>query len=46
MLHYLLHASEVPWQDQLLYAGIFIAAIALVFFSPVVAQTGGAPPEG
>ncbi|BEU95406.1 hypothetical protein ACDW_11110 [Acidovorax sp. DW039] len=31
MLHYLLHASEVPWQDQLLYAGIFVAAIALVF---------------
>ncbi len=31
MLHYLLHASEVPWQDQVLYASIFIAAIALVF---------------
>lgn len=33
MLHYVLHASEVPWQDQLLYAGIFIAAIALVFLA-------------
>jgi Flp pilus assembly protein TadB len=31
MLHYLLHASEVPWQDQLLYAGLIVAAIALIF---------------
>ena len=31
MLHYLLHASTVPWQDQLLYAGVILLAIALVF---------------
>ena len=31
MLHYLLHASTVPWQDQLLYAGLILLAIALVF---------------
>lgn len=31
MLHYLFHASTVPWQDQLLYAGLILAAIALVF---------------
>ena len=31
MLHYLLHASTVPWQDQLLYAGVILLATALVF---------------
>ena len=31
MLHYLLHASSVPWQDQLLYAGLLVAAIAAIF---------------
>ena len=31
MLHYLLHASTVPWQDQLLYAGLILLAIAVVF---------------
>lgn len=31
MLHYLLHTSTVPWQDQLLYAGLILLAIALVF---------------
>ena len=31
MLHYLFHASTVPWQDQLLYAGLIVAIIALVF---------------
>ena len=32
MLHYVLHAGSVPWQDQLLYAGLIIAFIAAVFF--------------
>ena len=31
MLHYVFHASTVPWQDQLLYAGIILVTIALVF---------------
>lgn len=31
MGHYLLHAGSVPWQDQLLYAGLIIAAIAALF---------------
>jgi Flp pilus assembly protein TadB len=31
MLHYLFHASTVPWQDQLLYAGLIVSIIALVF---------------
>ncbi len=31
MLHYVLHAYTVPWQDQLLYAGLILAIIALVF---------------
>lgn len=31
MLHYLFHASSVPWQDQLLYAGLIVAAIAAIF---------------
>ena len=31
MLHYLLHASTVPWQDQLLYAGLILLAIVVVF---------------
>ena len=31
MFHYLLHASSVPWQDQLLYAGLLVAAIAAIF---------------
>jgi len=32
MLHYVLHAGSVPWQDQLLYAGLIVAVIAAVFF--------------
>lgn len=32
MLHYALHAGSVPWQEQLLYAGLIIAVMALVFF--------------
>ncbi|WP_296509413.1 hypothetical protein [Rhodoferax sp.] len=31
MLHYVLHAGSVPWQDQLLYAGLIVAVIAAVF---------------
>ena len=31
MGHYLLHAGQVPWQDQLLYAALIVAAIALLF---------------
>lgn len=31
MGHYLLHAGSVPWQDQLLYAGLILAAIAALF---------------
>lgn len=31
MGHYLLHAGSVPWQDQLLYAGLIVAAIAALF---------------
>ncbi|MDR7379069.1 Flp pilus assembly protein TadB [Rhodoferax ferrireducens] len=31
MLHYLMHAAEHPWQEQLLYAGVFLAAILLLF---------------
>jgi hypothetical protein len=31
VFHYLLHASSVPWQDQLLYAGLIVAAIAVIF---------------
>ena len=31
MLHYVLHASEVPWQDQVLYAALVLATIAVVF---------------
>ncbi|MBT0571080.1 hypothetical protein KIK84_12140 [Curvibacter sp. CHRR-16] len=31
MLHYVLHAGSVPWQDQLLYAALFIAAVVLIF---------------
>jgi Flp pilus assembly protein TadB len=31
MLHYLMHASEYSWQEQLLYAGLFVAAIVLMF---------------
>lgn len=31
MLHYLMHASEYTWQEQLLYARLFVAAILLLF---------------
>lgn len=31
MLHYLMHASEYSWQEQLLYAGLFVAALVLLF---------------
>ena len=31
MGHYLMHAGSVPWQDQLLYAALIVAAIVLVF---------------
>ena len=31
MLHYVLHAGSVPWQDQLLYAGLLIAAVVALF---------------
>jgi Flp pilus assembly protein TadB len=31
MLHYLMHAGEYPWQDQLLYGGGIVAAILLLF---------------
>ena len=31
MGHYWLHAASVPWQDQLLYAALILAAIALLF---------------
>ena len=31
MGHYLLHAGSVPWQDQLLYAALIVAAIAALF---------------
>lgn len=31
MGHYLLHAGSVPWQDQLLYAGLILAALVVLF---------------
>lgn len=31
MGHYLLHAGSVPWQDQLLYAGLILVALAALF---------------
>jgi Flp pilus assembly protein TadB len=31
MGHYLLHAGSVPWQDQLLYAGLILAALVALF---------------
>lgn len=31
MGHYLLHAGSVPWQDQLLYAGLILVALVALF---------------
>ena len=31
MGHYLMHAGSVPWQDQLLYAGLILAALVALF---------------
>jgi len=46
MLHYALHASSVPWQDQLLYAGIIIAVIAAVFFGLWWRKRASRPRQG
>jgi Flp pilus assembly protein TadB len=32
MGHYWLHAASVPWQNQLLYGALILAAIVLLFF--------------
>lgn len=31
MGHYWVHAASVPWQDQLLYAGLIVAVMVLLF---------------
>ena len=31
MGHYWVHAASVPWQDQLLYGGLILAALVLLF---------------
>jgi hypothetical protein len=46
MLHYALHAGSVPWQDQLLYAGIIIAVIAAVFFGLWWRKRASRPRQG
>ena len=46
MLHYALHAGSVPWQDQLLYAGIIIGVIAAVFFGLWWRKRAARPRQG
>jgi hypothetical protein len=46
MLHYVLHAGSVPWQDQLLYAGLILAAIAAVFFGLWWHKRASRPQQG
>nr|WP_315465537.1 hypothetical protein [uncultured Rhodoferax sp.] len=46
MLHYLLHAGTVPWQDQLLYAGLIAVFIAAVFFGLWWRKRAARPQEG
>ena len=46
MLHYVLHAGSVPWQDQLLYAGLIIAVIAAVFFGLLWRKRASRPQQG
>lgn len=46
MLHYVLHAGSVPWQDQLLYAGLIIAVIAAVFFGLWWRKRASRPQQG
>lgn len=46
MLHYVLHASSVPWQDQLLYAALFIAAVVLIFLGFWWRKRAARPKQG
>ena len=46
MLHYLLHASSVPWQDQLLYAGLIVLTIALIFLGLWWRRRAARPRQG
>ncbi|MDH4466244.1 MAG: hypothetical protein QE290_19620 [Acidovorax sp.] len=46
MLHYMLHAGSVPWQDQLLYAGLIVAVFILVFFGLWWRRRAARPKQG
>jgi hypothetical protein len=46
MLHYALHAGSVPWQDQLLYAGLIVAVIAAVFLGLWWRKRASRPQQG
>lgn len=46
MLHYVFHASTVPWQDQLLYAGLILATFALVFLGLWWRKRAARPRQG
>lgn len=46
MLHYVLHASSVSWQDQLLYAGILVAVLVLVFLGLWWRRRAARPRQG
>jgi hypothetical protein len=46
MLHYVLHAGSVPWQDQLLYAGLIVAFVAAVFISLWWRRRSARPQKG
>jgi hypothetical protein len=46
MLHYAMHASSVPWQDQLLYAGLIVAAFIAVFLGLWWRRRAARPKQG
>lgn len=46
MFHYVLHAGSAPWQDQLLYAGLFLAVVAAVFFGLWWRKRAARPRQG
>lgn len=46
MLHYILHAGSVPWQDQLLYAGLIVAFVVLVFLGLWWRKRAARPKQG
>ncbi|NBW49501.1 MAG: hypothetical protein EBR49_05325 [Betaproteobacteria bacterium] len=46
MLHYVLHAGSVPWQDQLMYAGLILAVIAAVFLGLWWRKRASRPQQG